>query len=183
MTRFPCALVLPFLFALPAVAQDKQDTLETLKARVEKLEAENAALKKDLAALKQQVETLAKGPAKETKPTPEEEKVKQVGKSFVDDLAHDSLASAYRSTTAAFQKRTERKAFDEMIEKTPQVKSMYTTGVTQPERVKKSSGDKGYEYYYTAYETGSFKLVNISLILVKDGDEWKVDDVEIRVGK
>jgi hypothetical protein len=183
MTRFLCALVVALLFALPAVAQEKQDTLEALKARVEKLEAENAALKKDLAALKQQVETLTKGPAKETKPAPDEEKVKQAGTSFVNDLAQDSLASAYRSTTAAFQKRTERKSFDEMIEKTPQVKFMSTNGIAQPVRVKKITGDKGYEYYYTAYETGAFKPVNISLILVKDGDEWKVDDVEIRLGK
>jgi hypothetical protein len=174
--RLSAPLVVLLLAALPAAGQDKQD-VEALRTRVEKLE-------KEVATLRQQLDALTKGPAaKEVKPAPDEETVKKVGKDFVDDLARDSLASAYRSTSAAFQKRTERKAFEEMIEKTPQVKTMSTAGLNQPERVKKSAGDKGYEYYYTAFDLGMGKYINISLILLKEGDDWKVDDMEVRVGK
>jgi hypothetical protein len=176
MRRAFSVAVLMLLPALLACAQEKED-VQALRASVEKLE-------KQLAALQQQVDALAKGPAaSESKPTPDEERVKKVGGEFVGDLSRDSLASAYRSTTAAFQKRTERKAFDEMIEKTPQVKTMGTGGIKEPQRVKKSAGDKGYEYYYTAIDCGTSKYVNISLTLLKEGDDWKVDDVEIRVGK
>jgi hypothetical protein len=190
MTRSPGALVLTLLLALPAAAQDKQDSPDSLKARVEKLEAENAAMKKELAALKQQLEALAKGPgAKEAKPAPEEEKVKQAGKGFVEDLEKDRLASAYRATTAAYQKRTERKAFDELVEKSPEVRSLSTFEQSRQEKVRRVAADKDYEYYFTGLHLGTGphlgnnRLVNIALKLVEEGGEWKVDDVEIRVGK
>jgi cell division protein FtsB len=183
MFKFPCALVCTLLIALPAVAQQKPDSADNLKARIEKLEADNAALKKEVAALKEQLDALVKGPAKEIKPTPEEEKVKQLGKEFVEDLEKDRVASAFRSTSAAFQKRTERKAFDEMVEKSAELKGLIQVEQFRQQKVKKLSGDKGYEYYFTGQTFQTSKLVNISLVLINDSGEWKVDDVEIRVAK
>jgi hypothetical protein len=184
MSRFPGALVLTLLIALPSLAQQKPDSADNLKARIEKLEADNAALRKELAALKDQLDALVKGAGtKEIKPTPEEEKIKQLGKEFVEDLEKDRVASAYRSTSAAFQKRTERKAFDEMVEKNPQLKGLIQLDVWRQQKVKKLSGDKGYEYYFTGTVLGTNMLVNISLVLIAEGSEWKVDDVEIRGAK
>jgi hypothetical protein len=177
MSRFPCALVGILAFALPGLAQEKQDSPEALKARVEKLE-------KELAALKQQMDALTKGPAKDLKPTPEEEKVKQVGKEFVVDLEKDRVASAYRSTSTSFQKRTERKAFDELVEKYPQVRDLAQADSWRQEKIKKLSNKKGYEYYFTTYiSTSATKTFNLTLTMVDEGGEWKVDDLEIRVAK
>jgi hypothetical protein len=177
MSRFPCALVVILAFALPGLTQEKQDSPEALKARVEKLE-------KELAALKQQVDALTKGPAKDVKPTPEEEKVKQVGKEFVEDLEKDRVASAYRSTSTPFQKRTERKAFDELVEKYPQVRELAQVEGWRQEKTKKLPNKKGYEYYFTTYMVSApTKTFNVTLTIVDEGGEWKVDDLEIRVAK
>jgi hypothetical protein len=186
MNRFPYTLAVLLLFTLPSSGQEKQDSPEGLKARIEKLEAENAALKKDLAALKQQVDALVKGAGaerKENKPTEEAQAVKQVGKDFVVDLERDRLASAFGSTSAAFQKRTERKAFDDLVAQHAEVRTLIQVPEFREEKVKKLTADKGYDYYFTAPMFGSNKLVNVALRIVKEDNEWKVDDVEIRSDK
>jgi lysophospholipase L1-like esterase len=76
MNRFRAALVL-LLFGIsgPSSAQDDQDGVTALKARIEKLEAENAAIRGELADLKRGLSALGKGAArrpaeKATGPTP-----------------------------------------------------------------------------------------------------------------
>jgi len=56
-----CTVVLLLAISCPAFAEDGPDTLATLKARIERLEADNAAIKQELSELKQQFAALGKG--------------------------------------------------------------------------------------------------------------------------
>jgi cell division protein FtsB len=162
-----------------------------LKARIDKLEAENTAIKKEIAELKKQLTALGGSPAtgpRKPKLTDEEEKVTLTANEFVADLEKGRLASAYLLTSGAYQKRTARKAFDELIEAQPILKKLAKTEHLREHKIKKLPKGKGYEYYLTSAELGNGSplgpnVLNLTLRLIDEEGEWKVDEIEIRVTK
>jgi hypothetical protein len=185
------AVGLLFVLAVPSSAKERQDDLAALKARIDKLEAENIAIKKEIAELKKQLTALGGSPAtgpRKPKFTDEEEKVTLTANQFVADLEKGRLASAYLSTSGAYQKRTARKAFDELMEAQPILKKLVTTEPWSEHKIKKLPKGKAYNYYLTSPELGSGgplgpNVLNMTLRLIDEEGEWKVDEIEIRVTK
>jgi cell division protein FtsB len=185
------AVGLLFVLAVPSSAQERQDDVAALKARVDKLEAENTAIKKEIAEVKKQLTALGGSPAtgpRKPKLTDEEEKVTLTANEFVADLEKGRLASAYLSTSDTYQKRTARKAFDELVEAQPILKKLAKTEHLREHKIKKLPKGKAYEYYLTSAELGNGdalgpNLLNMTLRLIDEEGEWKVDEIEIKVTK
>jgi hypothetical protein len=180
------AVGLLFVLAVPSSAQERQDDVAALKARIDKLEAENTAIKKEIAELKKQLAALGgsptTGPGK-PKLTDEEAKVTLAANEFVADLEKGRLASAYLSTSGAYQKRTARKAFDELMEAQPILKKLVEIEPWREHKIKKLPKGKAYEYYLTCAELGGSNVLNMTLRLIDEEGEWKVDEIGIKVTK
>lgn len=109
----------------------------------------------------------------------EEAQAKKFGEGFVADLEANRLASAYRSMTSEYQKKTDRKTFDALIDGYPQVQKLWSS---RTEQVRKAAEGGGWEYYATCQEHGRAEphnKVNFALILVKERDAWRVAELEI----
>lgn len=175
MMKLRCSLALLLaVSALRASAQEPQDEVAKLKTRIDKLEAENAAIKKEFAELKAQLTALRKDSSqKPPAPNTEDDKVKKVVENFLEDLQKGRLTSAYRDTSAAFQKQTDRKAFDELIQK--------QHGITNPPqseyKCRKLSKDGGFEVYVTSLVPFVVPY-NLTVRLIEEEGVWKVNEWE-----
>ncbi len=130
--------------------------------------------------------SLSAGKPGTTEGDEEEAKIEELGKDFVADLERNRLASAYRVTSAAFQKRTERKMFDELVGKHPELTDLTSDESDGEHKVRKLADGKGYDYFFTGKQAGAFsggKLVNVALTFVREGSEWRVEQIEITVMK
>jgi hypothetical protein len=112
--------------------------------------------------------------------------IENLGKAFVYDLEKNRLAAAYRSTSASYQKKTERKKFDEIIEAVPSIKGLSPIPSSRESKVRKMPGGKQYGYYFTGQFAMNlpFHLVNVALIYAKSEDnEWQIEELEISKDK
>jgi hypothetical protein len=183
------------ILALCSCSHRDGDDVAKLKTELDAAKAEAAALRAELA----QVKALLNAPHSkdDAKPDSEEAKVLAFGKAFVADIEENRLASAYRSTSAAYQKQVERKAFDEMIEKHAVRKLEQPTH--HQTKVRKSPDGKEYEFYCTAHElnsrdplgpvafgpgsAGVGPRVNFALTVSSENGAWKANSVEIKLEK
>lgn len=113
----------------------------------------------------------------------EEVKVNEIGKGFVADLENNRVAAAYRSMSDGFQKKTERKDFDALVAKFPGLRRL--SAFSREQKTRKNN-DKSWEFYFTSQDTQGFvgkNLVNLALTIAKDGDEWRIDELEITAEK
>jgi hypothetical protein len=112
----------------------------------------------------------------------EEAKILDLGKGFVADLENNRLASAYRTTSAAYQQKVERKMFDEEVNKFRELRNLVSISTYREQKARRSADAKFWEYYFTGQISGAVagkNVVNIALTFAKDGAEWRVQDVEI----
>jgi cell division protein FtsB len=184
MNRYFGALIsLLFLSGFPAWAEPAQNEVAKLKARVEKLEAENAAIKKELADLKAQVTTLRKSPSKSPNLT-EAKQLEQAIEAFRGDLIKDRLTSAYNFLSARRQKRMDRKAFNAFIKKHPLLKARLFLTEYKFRKLPKEVAANGYECYVLCSGGTADPVLNMTLRLVQEGGDWKLDEfVEIKEKK
>jgi hypothetical protein len=129
---------------------------------------------------------LVKKPAKETKTkdgkvlTEEEVKVHDLCQGFIEDVEAKRLLAAYRVTSKNYQTKTPRMKFDEMIDKVKLLPALKQRIVTREFRIRSSPGGKGYDFGYTITSGTSNQAVSFVLLVSKgEGDEWRIDDVEI----
>jgi hypothetical protein len=182
------------LFVLNEQRKRYQAEVETLQAEVERLTLPQTAADglARLATSGLNAVVGSSAPGSQPQVDSEEAKALEFGKAFVADLENNRLASAYRSTSASFQKQTERKAFDEMIAKNPGIRNLASDPTTREHKVRKSSDGEGYEFYCTARDLGGHsgqprvaigfgvgKLLNIALMLTQENGALKVAELEI----
>lgn len=182
------AVALAALVPLAGSAQDKPDDLAALKARLDKLEAENAALRKEVAVLKDAVGPVIKLPKDAAPKTTAADKVKALGKEAVEDLAKGRLIGFYDGTSAAFRKKTDLKKFDEQMKADNGFKLLTQmsskSGKTEDHAAKALQAPGKWRYYYTGIINygGSTRpdRVNIALTFLEEDGEWRIDDIDIR---
>ena len=183
------------LMGIVACSRTDSEELAKLRADLDAAKAEAAAIKTELAQLR--VFLGGPTPKVDAKLEGEEAQVLAFGKAFVSDIEENRLASAYRATSAAYQKQVERKAFDEMIEKQP-IRKLELPNHHQT-KVRKSADGKEYEFYCTARELNSRDpigprsfgtdsagvglRVNFALTIGMENGAWKVNSVEIKLEK
>lgn len=206
--RFLFVLAAPCVLLFASCGLSETEQLAALRAEVAAAREEAAAARAELAA----IQTAAGKDARravaaveselskiragiEPSPAPavpqpasEEAEVLAFGKNFVEDLEQNRLTSAYRLTSPEFQKETERKAFNELVEKYPKLNQLENVSHRQ-EKVRKSADGKEWEYYCTAREFHESQIggaapglgprVNFSLTIAKDGTTWRVTSLEI----
>jgi hypothetical protein len=180
------ALALAIFVPTVCLAEEKSDDLAVLKKRVEKLETENAALKKEIADLKDALAALgrlAKAPG--AKPVGED-KIKELGKELAEDLVKGRLAAVYQMTSPTFRKTTDRKAFEEQMTKNGGYKVLVATAdekkPTEDFRVKAGQKPTKWYWYYTRTANYGFNTyrVNVAVVFIEDDGEWKIDELDIR---
>ncbi len=126
-----------------------------------------------------------KKPAKEIKTkdgkvlTEEEVKVHDLCMGFIEDAEAKRLLAAYRVTSKAYQTKTPRMMFDEMINKVRLLRAFQQITVARSFRIRPSPEGKGYDFGYTI-DGGNLGAVSFVLLVSKgEGGEWRIDDVEI----
>lgn len=185
MSRCPL-LAVPFvalLAALPCSAADPDD-LAALKKRLDKLETENAALKKELADVKQALAPWLKVPKESVEKVGTEEKIKAFGKELAEDLVHGRLAAVYDATSANYRKTTDRKMFEELMKKDGAFKVLTATAgekAAEATRVK-AGAKKAWNWYYTRTVSAGFSTyrVNVAAAFVEEDGDWKIDALDLR---
>lgn len=178
------------VLVLCSCSRGDSEQVAKLKTELEAARAEAAAAQAELAKLKAAMNPPHKAQSEETE-------VLECGIGFVADVEQNRLASAYRSTSAAYQKQVERKVFDAMIEKHG-IKPLETITHRQ-HKVTKLPGGKGYEFYCTARELNAREFggpralnlndpgvgprVNFALTISSENGAWKISTLEITVEK
>jgi hypothetical protein len=112
----------------------------------------------------------------------EEAKILELGKEFISDLETNRLASAYRTMTGIYQHNVDRAAFDANILKVPGLRRLNAVNGARDQKVRKNAEEKSYRYYFTGRDMiapAGKEMVNVSLTWVKDGNDWRVTDMEI----
>jgi hypothetical protein len=181
MTRITLSsIILVLVSSGQLLAQGSAEDLAKLKARIEKLEADNAALKKELAQLRAKLESLGKklDPSVATPSAPE-----AALKEFFSDLHRGRNASAYATMSVAYRKQTDRAAFDTFIEKNPVLRNNLNAFFHQGAcKFRKLANDKTFECDFIGQAILDDRpFVNIVLRVVEDDGAWKIDDfVEIK---
>ncbi len=115
----------------------------------------------------------------------DEIKVDEIGKGFIGDLESNRFLSAYKTMSDAYQKKTERKDFDALIAKFPGLRRMNSSSYPREQKIRKHT-DKSWEFYFTGRDAqGAIgkNLVNLALTITKDGDEWRIHELEISAEK
>lgn len=115
----------------------------------------------------------------------DEIKVDELGKGFIADLESNRVLSAYKTMSDDYQKKTERKDFDALIAKFPGLRRMNSSSYPREQKIRKHN-DKSWEFYFTGRDAqGAFgkNLVNLALTISKDGDEWRINELEITAEK
>jgi hypothetical protein len=110
--------------------------------------------------------------------TADEQKILEIGKELVHDLEKNRITSVYRSISPAFQLKMQREAFEEMVNKVPTLKHLEQNEASREYKLKNLKNDQ-YEFYFTAEEKASSRLVNVFFLLQEISGEWKVSEVEI----
>ena len=116
----------------------------------------------------------------------EEEAVLEAGKSLVADLESNRLSAAYKSTTADYQKQTDRKTFDEMIRTVPGVRHLSTVSSFREQKARKAPDGKSWEFYFTGQDmnqSAGKNTVNVAATFVQEADAWRVQELEITADK
>jgi hypothetical protein len=111
---------------------------------------------------------------------PFEDRIKKIGDALVDDLRADRLLSVYRFTTVAYQKKTPREQFDELVHKVGKLRSMEIVPSQRDSKVRKTEGGRKFEYYCTSKLTNQDGVVNVSFVFVESNDDWRIDEIELR---
>lgn len=186
---FGVALVGGILLVSPGRAADNADDLATIKKRLDKLEAENAALKKELADLKERLSPSAKEPpvpvSKEDKEKIEA-KIKAIGKEVCEDMIAGRLALVYQGMSAKYRKEKDRKAFDESITKTGAWRVFVATADDKKakEGYTIKPGQKPTKWTLTYTRTADYGFytyrTNVTLFFVEEEGEWKIEDFDLR---
>jgi hypothetical protein len=101
----------------------------------------------------------------------DEQRAPQVGQAFLADISTDRLDEAYAWTSHAYQQRQDREAFSKFVAKYPALKKSTASMGT------KQTAPARYTIHYTA--SGPEGSVSTTIVLVKEEDEWKVDQFTI----
>jgi hypothetical protein len=109
--------------------------------------------------------------------SPEEKQVLEIGKELVRDLEKSQYLRVYRSTTTAFQQKTGLQTF--LKSKVPTLKRLVQMEDCRECKLRSLKDKKGYEFYFTAEEIDAPKVVNIFFVLVSEGGEWRVSELEV----
>ena len=191
MLRLPfgAVLVVCILIVSPGRAADKADDLAAVLKRLDKLEAENAALKKELAELKQSLTATPKEPpvplSKEDKAAVET-KIKALGKEVCEDMIAGRLAGMYQMTSAKYRKDKDRKAFDEAITKTGAYKVFVATAdnkkPVETYTIKAGQKPTKWTFYYGRTVDYGFNTyrTTVALFFIEEDGEWKIEDFDLR---
>jgi len=113
-------------------------------------------------------------------------KVLAFGKAFVADLENDRLASAYRTTTATYQAKQQRKEFDEMVHKIVGVRRLIQQESDRESKVRKQADGTGHEFYFTGHDyqaSGQNNRINLALVIVPEKDGFRVSELELTAEK
>jgi hypothetical protein len=178
----PVVALLVLLLGVPQVRAQDSDEVAKLKARIDKLEAENAAIKKELAELKKTLASLQGSPDK--LPQAAEAKLKKALDDFFEDFRKGRLRSAYGSMSQAYQKRTERGAFDAFLEmhKSLMQKAGRPGSDAPSYKFRKLAKDNAYECDIVMPDVGGPS--NMTARLIEEDGAWKIDDfVELKERK
>ena len=101
---------------------------------------------------------------------------KRAADGFLRDIRQGRLDSAYQSTSAAYQKRVSRKDFDAYVAAHAVLKTQPQGGLMPHNFNPFANAASRYEFEYTTAEPG--KLVTVIVGVVKEGDQWKLDELE-----
>jgi hypothetical protein len=103
-----------------------------------------------------------------------QEDSKRAAEAFLRDLRNNRLDSAYQSTSATYQKRLTRKDFDAFVTAHAALKTQ--PQVLMPHGFNGFGNTTQFDFEYTTAQPG--KLVTVIVSVVKEGDKWKIEDVE-----
>ena len=105
---------------------------------------------------------------------------------FVRDLQTGNVDIAYQSTTEEFKKRMTRKDFDELLKKHPSLRG----GLITPPQIEMDEGapppmspqalPSSYRYRYQASEKDGKENVKLTVTVIKEGGQMKVDELTIK---
>ena len=117
--------------------------------------------------------------------SPEEQKVVDLCLEMIKDLEKNRLSSVYRLTSDPYQKKNERKMFDQKL----MPYRFHLQNLEQDEskreyKIAKLIGDKGFDFYFTGQEKrGAFgeggRVINITFTLVLEQADWRIDELEV----
>jgi hypothetical protein len=153
--------------------------LAKLQARIDTLEAENTAIKRELAQLKGQLVALLGSPKQ--LPQTEENKLKKAVFDSFEDLGRGRLRSAYLSMSQPYQKRTDRASFDAFIAEHKKLTRLFQEGNSPLHqsiyKFRKLAKDKAYEcdLAFPSFVLGPNEL-NLTLRLIEEEGTWGIDD-------
>ena len=70
--------------------------------------------------------------------------------------------------------------FDMMVGRFPSLTRLVQFDMNREYKIKKMTGNKGYEFYFTGTDSGvGQQLVNFMFLFSQVGNDWLVDDLEI----
>jgi hypothetical protein len=164
-------LIVFLLGVSPAWAEDSGEVAK-LKARLDKLEAENAAIKRELAELKKNLAALQGKP--NTLPQAAEAKLKKALDDFFEDFNKGRLRSAYHSMSQPYQKRKERGAFDAFMATHKSLMLKACNEFTRTYKFRKLAKDNAYECDIVIADVGGPS--NMTVRLIEEEGAWKIDD-------
>lgn len=108
----------------------------------------------------------------------EEEKITEVGKSFVDDLEKNRLLKVHRSMTEECRTKNPLDMFTAYVDKFGTIRMLDPTYYRE-HYIRKLAKERGYEFYFTGKDRGNSEYLNIAVTLKDVDGEWLIDDLQI----
>jgi hypothetical protein len=101
-------------------------------------------------------------------------KSKKFADSFLQELKANRSDAAYQMTSAGYRQRVPQDQFAELLKQ-----HSATIGAAMPFRINPFDPDMGTTYRYTASSFAQGKRWEIAVTVVKEGQNWKVDQLSV----